>query len=104
MAVVKATIKAALLALYTSAEASPMTRDDFADEMADIIRDAILSATITVTSSGAFPGTGRSRASDVKVSPAGMRATVLPFERVTTPCRACLKFREERTLSSESRR
>ncbi len=50
MAVVKATIKAALVALYTSAEASPMTKEDFADEMAEIIRDAILSATITVTS------------------------------------------------------
>ena len=46
MAVVKATIKSALVALYTSAEASSMTKEDFADEMADIIKDAILSAVV----------------------------------------------------------
>ena len=61
MPVVKATIKAALVALYTSAEASSMTREDFADEMAEIIRDAILSATITVTSvTLVTPGVGAS--------------------------------------------
>ncbi len=61
MAVVKATIKAALVALYTSAEASSMTKEDFADEMAEIIRDAILSATITVTSvTLVTPGVGAS--------------------------------------------
>ena len=61
MPVVKATIKAALVALYTSAEASSMTKEDFADEMAEIIRDAILSATITVTSvTLVTPGVGAS--------------------------------------------
>ncbi len=66
MAVVKATIKSALLALYTSAEASSMDKDDFADEMAEIIKDAILSAVvqagITLTTpdtiNGATTGTG----------------------------------------------
>ena len=66
MAVVKATIKAALLALYTSAEASPMDKDDFADEMAEIIKDAIRSGTvqtgITLTTpdtiNGSTTGTG----------------------------------------------
>lgn len=66
MAVVKATIKAALIALYTSAEASSMTKEDFADEMADIIRDAILSGTVQAgivlttpdTINGATTGTG----------------------------------------------
>ncbi len=46
MAVVKATIKSALVALYTSAEASSMSKEDFADEMAEIIKDAILSAVV----------------------------------------------------------
>ena len=46
MAVVKATIKSQLLALYNSAKSSPMTEDQFADTMADIIRSAILSATV----------------------------------------------------------
>ena len=66
MAVVKATIKAALLALYTSAEASSMDKDDFADEMAEIIRDAIRSGTVQAgislttpdTINGATTGTG----------------------------------------------
>jgi hypothetical protein len=51
MAVVKATIKTQLLALYNSAKSSPMTEDDFADEMATIIRAAILSADISVSTS-----------------------------------------------------
>lgn len=66
MAVVKATIKSALVALYTSAEASPMDKDDFADEMAEIIRDAIRSGTVQAgislttpdTINGATTGTG----------------------------------------------
>lgn len=66
MAVVKATIKAALVALYTSAEGSSMTKEDFADEMAEIIKDAILSGTVQVgitlttpdTINGATTGTG----------------------------------------------
>lgn len=66
MAVVKATIKSALLALYTSAEESSMSKEDFADEMAEIIKDAILSAVvqagITLTTpdtfNGATTGTG----------------------------------------------
>ena len=66
MAVVKATIKSALVALYTSAEASSMTKEDFADEMAEIIKDAILSAVvqagITLTTpdtiNGSTTGTG----------------------------------------------
>ena len=66
MAVVKATIKSALVALYTSAEASSMTKEDFADEMADIIRDAIISGTVQAgislttpdTINGSTTGTG----------------------------------------------
>ena len=66
MAVVKATIKSALVALYTSAEASSMSKEDFADGMADIIKDAILSAVvqagITLTTpdtiNGSTTGTG----------------------------------------------
>ncbi len=54
MAVVKANIKADLLALYATAKSDEMTSDEFADEMADIIRAAILSATVTV--SGVQPG------------------------------------------------
>ena len=61
MAVVKATIKSALLALYNSAKADEMTEDEFADGMADIIRNAILSATVNVTSvSGVTTGGGTS--------------------------------------------
>jgi hypothetical protein len=61
MAVVKETIKTALVGLYTNAKNSEMTESDFADGMADIIRNAILSATITVTVasvSGVTTGTG----------------------------------------------
>ena len=59
MAVVKATIKSSLLALYNSAKSSKMTEDAFADTMADIIRSAILSATVNVTSvSGVTTGGG----------------------------------------------
>ena len=45
MAVDKNTIKAALQALYASAQ-SGISDDDFADAMADIIKDAILSASV----------------------------------------------------------
>ena len=66
MAVVKATIKSALVALYTSAEASSMSKEDFADEMADIIKDAILSSVVQAgivlttpdTINGSTTGTG----------------------------------------------
>ena len=59
MAVVKATIKASLLALYNQARTSEMTEDEFADEMETIIRAAILSATVSVTSvSGVTTGGG----------------------------------------------
>lgn len=67
MAVVKATIKSQLLALYNSAKSSPMTEDQFADTMADIIRSAVLSATVnsgiavtvsTSTGVGATTATG----------------------------------------------
>lgn len=46
MAVVKATIKSELLALYNNARAHEMNEDQFADAMADIIRNAILSAIV----------------------------------------------------------
>lgn len=47
MAVVKATIKAALQALYAQADSGAgLTPEQFADGMADIIRDAILSADV----------------------------------------------------------
>lgn len=50
MAVVKATIKTALQALYTQCTTgSGISSDDFADTMADIIRDAILSADVSTT-------------------------------------------------------
>ncbi|PKL40743.1 MAG: hypothetical protein CVV44_03815 [Spirochaetae bacterium HGW-Spirochaetae-1] len=55
MAVVKADIKEALQALYTSAQ-SGMSDEAFADAMATIIQNAILSATVTVT--GVTLGTG----------------------------------------------
>lgn len=67
MAVVKATIKSQLLALYNSAKSSPMTEDQFADTMADIIRSAVLSATVNAgiavqvtpsTGTGATTATG----------------------------------------------
>lgn len=59
MAVVKATIKSSLLALYNSAKSSKMTEDAFADTMADIIRSAILSSTVNITSvSGVTTGGG----------------------------------------------
>lgn len=66
MAVSKATIKTALIALYTSAEASSMSKEDFADEMAEIIKDAIQSGTVQVgitlttpdTINGSTTGTG----------------------------------------------
>lgn len=51
MAVVQATIKAQLLALYNDAKTTPMSEEDFADEMASIIRSAILSADIAVNTS-----------------------------------------------------
>ena len=61
MAVVKATIKGALLSLYNSAKSGEMSESDFADGMADIIRNAILSATVNVTSvSGVTTGGGTS--------------------------------------------
>ena len=47
MAVVKATIKTALQALYIQAETGGgIDKDTFADGMADIIRDAILTADV----------------------------------------------------------
>ena len=52
MAVVKETIKDALLALYNDAKSSKMTEDAFADEMADIIKAAITSGTVTGTAGG----------------------------------------------------
>lgn len=66
MAVNKTTIKNALIALYTSAESSPMSKEDFADGMADIIKNAILTADvqagITLTTpdtiNGSTTGTG----------------------------------------------
>ena len=67
MAVVKATIKSALLSLYNSAKSGEMSESDFADGMADVIRNAILSAQVnsgiavqvsTGTGTGATTGTG----------------------------------------------
>jgi len=50
MAVSKATIKTALLVLYTQCETGAgINKDAFADGLADIIRDAILSATVNTT-------------------------------------------------------
>ena len=47
MAVVKATIKSDLLALYAQAESGGgIDKDAFADGMADIIKDAILTADV----------------------------------------------------------
>ena len=46
MAVVKDTIKSALMALYNDANSSPMSAETFADNMAGIIKDAILSADV----------------------------------------------------------
>ncbi len=48
MAVIKATIAAECLALYTSAKASAMSDSDFADGMATIIQNAILSANVQI--------------------------------------------------------
>jgi hypothetical protein len=56
MAVVQATIKAALLAVYNEAKAAPMSEADFADKIATVISDAILSATVTGTATGVTPG------------------------------------------------
>jgi|WetSurMetagenome_2_1015567.scaffolds.fasta_scaffold140723_1 hypothetical protein len=47
MAVVQATIKAALDNLSAEMEESPMTDSDYDNALAGIIRDAILSATVT---------------------------------------------------------
>jgi hypothetical protein len=47
MAVEKATIKSALLALYESAKNNTMSEDAFADGMAGIITDAIHSGTVS---------------------------------------------------------
>lgn len=67
MAVVKATIKSALLDLYARAKTEEMTSDEYADAEADIIRNAILSATVntgiavqvnTGTGTGATTATG----------------------------------------------
>lgn len=67
MAVVEATIKAALLALYNDAKTEAMSEDEFAEGMAGIIRDAILTATVNAgiavqvvpsTGTGATTGTG----------------------------------------------
>lgn len=49
MATNHATIEAALLALYTSAENDSMNKEDFADGMATIIQNAILSADLDGT-------------------------------------------------------
>ena len=49
MAVVQATIKAALLVVYNEAKAAPMTEAEFADKIATVIADAILSAQVTGT-------------------------------------------------------
>lgn len=49
MATSHATIKAALLALYTTAESSEMSKETFADAMATIIQNAILSADLDGT-------------------------------------------------------
>jgi len=66
MAVVQATIKAELLALYNDMRTTEYTADQFADSMATIIRNAILSATVNAgitlttpdTVNGATTGTG----------------------------------------------
>lgn len=56
MAVVKATIKAAILSLENDAQASEMTKNAYADRLADIIRNAILSASVTGTATGVTTG------------------------------------------------
>ena len=64
MATSHTAIKAALLAIYTTAESSEMDKDTFADNMATVIQDAILSADVdvitpNVSGGGATrPGTG----------------------------------------------
>jgi hypothetical protein len=52
MAVVKATIKAALLSLENDAKATEMTEDTYCDRLADIIRNAIQSGTPAGTAGG----------------------------------------------------
>jgi hypothetical protein len=52
MAVVKATVKAALLSLENDAQATEMTKDTYCDRLADIIRDAIQSGTPSGTAGG----------------------------------------------------
>ena len=56
MAVVQATIKAALLVVYNEAKAAPMTEAEFADKIATVIADAILSAQVTGTATGVTAG------------------------------------------------
>ena len=55
MSVSHATVKAAILAICTSANSSAMSNDDYADDMATVIVNAITSAeldTITATAGG----------------------------------------------------
>jgi hypothetical protein len=56
MAVVQATIKAALDVLSTNMKTAPMSDSDYNDAMAGIIRNAILSATVSGTATGAVGG------------------------------------------------
>ena len=56
MAVVQATIKAALDALSVTMETAPMSDSDYNNALAGIIRNAILSATVSGTATGAMAG------------------------------------------------
>ena len=56
MAVVQATIKAALDALSATANTAPMSDSDYNNALAGIIKDAILSASVTGTATGAMAG------------------------------------------------
>jgi len=56
MAVVQATIKAALDALSVTMKTAPMSDSDYNNALAGIIRNAILSATVSGTATGAMAG------------------------------------------------
>jgi len=67
MALVKATIKAELVALYSTADSTEMTKEDFADAMATWIMNTLSTAQVNfpipvqvtpATGTGATTGTG----------------------------------------------
>lgn len=56
MAADKNTLKAALIALYTQAEANEMSKSDFAQGIADAVDTYIKTFTVTGTASGVTSG------------------------------------------------